>query len=74
MISAPCKGCTRPQKKIGCHGKCQEYIDFEKANGDLKEKIRKEKEKQYGRRIFVSDEQFRNAGRRVNKVFRQHKK
>lgn len=74
MISAPCKGCTREWKCVGCHSKCQEYIDFDKANKELKAKIKKEKETRYGRRPYVSDEQFRNAGKRINKVFRQHMK
>lgn len=74
MSDAPCKGCTRPQKQIGCHGKCRDYLDFVDANEERKQKIQKEKNRLYARQGYMSDKQFRNAGKRVNKVFRQHMK
>lgn len=26
----PCRDCKPPKRCVGCHGTCQEYIDFEK--------------------------------------------
>ena len=72
-MKAPCKGCERPQKQLGCHDFCQEFIAFQKENEELKEKMRKEKARM-ARRPYMTAEQFRNAGKRANKVFKQHKK
>ena len=35
---APCKDCK--DRSEGCHGKCQIYIDFEKAHKEWKDKFR----------------------------------
>lgn len=35
---APCKEC--PNRYIGCHGKCEKYIQFQKDNEKSKEKER----------------------------------
>lgn len=72
MIHAPCKDCT--SQYLGCHGKCEPYLEFVEKNKAEKEAIRKAKDRIYARKGYVSDSQFRNAGKRVNKVFKQHKK
>jgi len=39
--NAPCKGCQREIKAIGCHSKCEEYIAFtERAKKAREERVR----------------------------------
>lgn len=38
MISSPCKGCN--DRYVGCHGKCNKYILYKKADAEQKEIIR----------------------------------
>lgn len=40
MRETPCRYCVAPKRHIGCHGKCQEYIDW-KAEWDAFQKEQK---------------------------------
>lgn len=73
-MNAPCKGCTRPQKCLGCHDRCEDFLEFRREHEEMQEKIRKEKAKQSARHAFITDRQFRNAGKSFNKVWKQHRK
>ena len=73
-MNSPCYECKRPQKRIGCHSGCEEYIRFCDENTALREKIRREKERRSARQKYMTDKQFQNAGQSFNKVFKQHKK
>lgn len=42
----PCRYCVPPTRKPGCHSQCPEYIAWKKDHDKVKEKIRKEKEKE----------------------------
>jgi len=42
----PCRYCVPPTRKPGCHSWCPEYIAWKKDHDKVKEKIRKEKEKE----------------------------
>jgi hypothetical protein len=33
---APCKGCQ--ERQIGCHGKCEKYAEYIKANETIKKR------------------------------------
>lgn len=37
----PCKDCAN--KYLGCHAKCEKYIEVKNANEEISAKIRKEK-------------------------------
>lgn len=41
-VAAPCKGCT--DRFIGCHGKCDRYIDW-RANKDVENHLEREERK-----------------------------
>ena len=34
-MEAPCKGCVEPKRHMGCHGTCQEYVEWRKERDDL---------------------------------------
>lgn len=74
MIQAPCKGCE--QRHEGCHGKCKAYKDYVAQNEAQKEMIRKGKQENSARTVYMSDRMFRNAlhNHSENRVFRQHMK
>ena len=40
-MSAPCYKCNRPEKQVGCHATCPEYLQF----CDDREKYRNKKHK-----------------------------
>lgn len=40
---SPCKDC--PDREVGCHGKCEKYINYQKENSEVKKYIAKEKKK-----------------------------
>ena len=42
----PCRYCVPPTRKPGCHSRCPEYIAWKKDHDEVKERIRKEKEKE----------------------------
>ena len=44
LVTYPCKDC--PDRSPGCHDKCQKYIEAKKAETEIKEKRRNEREKQ----------------------------
>ena len=75
MVKSPCFMCEREIKKVGCHSKCPEYIQYEQTHKEEKEKIRKAKEKYRSPRYIMTDREFAYAGRHgKNKVFKQHKR
>ena len=41
-MKCPCKDCV-DKRKLGCHGFCQEYKDWQKWNDEQREKRLKEK-------------------------------
>ena len=43
MLNSPCKGCEK--LFIKCHSTCEEYLEFREEVDELREKIRKEKNK-----------------------------
>ena len=75
MIHSPCRDCNTNTEDYMCHGKCQAYKDYVKANEEEREKIRKAKQKN-ARTVYMSDRQFKNAlhNHSENRVFRQHMK
>ena len=38
---SPCKGCTRPEKRSGCHDRCKDYIEWKNCIRDV-DKARRE--------------------------------
>lgn len=40
-MKAPCKGCG--DRKIGCHARCEKYLEFRKEREAIAETNRKEK-------------------------------
>ena len=45
-MKAPCKDCEK--RYIGCHGRCEKYLEFKKANDErLKQKSREIDADQY---------------------------
>lgn len=40
LIIAPCKGCE--DRKMGCHSKCEKYIEWKKATEERKKAIEKQ--------------------------------
>ena len=43
MKNAPCYNCQNRQ--IGCHNKCQNYLDYQAENNAVRDKRREEQEK-----------------------------
>lgn len=41
-MKAPCKDCDK--RYVGCHGRCEKYLEFSKANQKRLELIQKENE------------------------------
>ena len=41
---APCRGCEREIKSIGCHGKCAEYISYKERMENAREERHHKKE------------------------------
>ena len=39
-MSAPCKNC--PDREIGCHSRCNKYLEFRKKRDEALDKKRKE--------------------------------
>lgn len=53
MISGPCKDCT--ERYVGCHSKCEKYVDFRKRL-DAENEIRHKKITELvERRSYVHD-------------------
>ena len=44
-IKVPCKDCK--DRQIGCHSKCEKYLEFKKQNDEIKRKQRIEKQAEY---------------------------
>lgn len=75
MAKSPCFKCEREIKKVGCHGKCPEFIQYENVHQEEREKIRKAKEKYRSPRCIMTGQEFANARRRgKNRVFKQRKR
>lgn len=43
MAECPCRYCTPPKRREGCHGACKEYIDW-KADFDAQTQRRRQEE------------------------------
>jgi len=41
---APCKDCAREIKKVGCHGKCPDYIAYKERTEQAREQRHHKKE------------------------------
>lgn len=46
MEVCPCKDCVAPKRHPGCHGACQEYIDWKEAYNETKATVDARKEEQ----------------------------
>lgn len=44
MRKAPCKDCTNPDKKPGCHDKCDIYLTWKAGRDHIREQIYKDKQ------------------------------
>lgn len=76
IAKPPCFKCEREIKEVGCHGKCPDFIQFEKVHKEERENIRKAKEQYRSPRYIMTDREFANASRsyKKNKVLKQTKK
>ena len=60
----PCKGCTK--RKIGCHGKCIEFEDWQIYHKAVKEDLR-----EHGA-LYFSDQALRAHWEHVKRMNRKH--
>lgn len=42
--NAPCKGCDREEKSIGCHGRCEAYVSYHERMEAEKAERRKKRD------------------------------
>ena len=74
-IKPPCKECReKHEDHLGCHSECEKYIKYKKTLDEANLAKKKQYETVYARVGYMSDKQFKSAGKRTNKVFKQHKK
>ena len=69
MRHSPCLGCD--EKYENCHSLCEDFLEFDRAHKEEKEKIRKAKERDSI--TFLPREQYRYAKGKHGKVFKQRK-
>ena len=43
--NCPCKGCEPPKRSVGCHGKCEEYITWNKKHVKHLKALKRERER-----------------------------
>ena len=74
-IKPPCKECKEKKENwLGCHDVCEKYKKYKKTLDEANLAKKKQYETVYARVGYMSDKQFKSAGKRTNKVFKQHKK
>lgn len=62
MINRPCLNCT--DRKLGCHGSCERYKEFQEKNEEIKAKERAEKDIYAGYRDYKEEKFKRLEGRK----------
>ena len=67
-MNAPCFRCTEHDRFLGCHSMCKEYIDFEMAN-----KQRRDRKQEYYNKngiIIESIKRHKSRNRNKNRTFK----
>lgn len=52
---SPCKGCCRPTKEIGCHGKCEDYISWKEKVTKYNQHIKSVKDNEISNNTLCKD-------------------
>ena len=71
-MKPPCKGCE--ERFVGCHGRCEQYIQYRKSQDRIKAAKKLENIIGTGQQWPTTRLRFENAGRNKNRVWKDHKK
>lgn len=71
---SPCKGCQRPEKELGCHDRCKDFLSFRHELDEFNALVAENKKKSC--KYYKTKEEFDLSKKRKvnNTVFKQKRR